>query len=120
MSNEGADRTTCIIRMVTLIVGAVAAVLAIVAVTIYARRALKQALVVRMCVGCSPVSDALRLEGPLRPWFRVFRSPLWSSHPAVSAKQSRGVVCLNIHEVTDVLDYRTSTCSFFAHTFAGG
>eukprot|EP00903_Cladosiphon_okamuranus_P019689 g18093.t1 len=42
---NGADRTTCLIRMITLIVGAVAAVLAIVAVTIYARRALKQALV---------------------------------------------------------------------------
>lgn len=44
------DRTACLIRMITLIVGAVAAVLAIVAVMIYARRALKQALVVRMCL----------------------------------------------------------------------
>lgn len=47
MRSEEADRTACLIRMITLIVGAVAAVLAIVAVTIYARRALKQALVVR-------------------------------------------------------------------------
>ncbi|CBJ28292.1 expressed unknown protein [Ectocarpus siliculosus] len=45
MNSGEADRTECIIRMVTLIGGAVAAVLAIVAVTIYARRALKQALV---------------------------------------------------------------------------
>ncbi|CAB1100456.1 unnamed protein product [Ectocarpus sp. CCAP 1310/34] len=45
MNSGEADRTECIIRMATLIVGAVAAVLAIVAVTIYARRALKQALV---------------------------------------------------------------------------
>lgn len=47
MNSGEADRTECIVRMATLIVGAVAAVLAIAAVTIYARRALKQALVVR-------------------------------------------------------------------------
>lgn len=46
MRNGEQDRTACLIRMITLIIGAVAAVLAIVAVTIYARRALKQALVV--------------------------------------------------------------------------
>lgn len=51
MNEEGADRTTCIIRMAVLIVGCVAAVAAIVAVTIYARRALKGALMVRACVG---------------------------------------------------------------------
>lgn len=46
MDDEGADTTACLIRMVVLIVGVVAAVLAIVAVTIYARRALKEALMV--------------------------------------------------------------------------
>ncbi|CAM9872159.1 unnamed protein product [Scytosiphon promiscuus] len=45
MRSGEADRTECIIRMATLIVGGVAAVLAIVAVTVYAKRALKQALV---------------------------------------------------------------------------
>ncbi|CAM9491348.1 unnamed protein product [Pylaiella littoralis] len=45
MAEEDADRTQCLIRLITLIVGGVAAVLAIVAVTVYARRALKQALV---------------------------------------------------------------------------
>lgn len=41
------DKTACLIRMVMLIVGACAAVFALVAVTVYARRALRQALVVR-------------------------------------------------------------------------
>lgn len=50
MAEEDADRTQCLIRLITLIVGGVAAVLAIVAVTVYARRALKQALVVRSSV----------------------------------------------------------------------
>eukprot|EP00904_Undaria_pinnatifida_P000308 jgi/Undpi1/10278/HiC_scaffold_28.g12730.m1 len=46
MRSEDADETACLIRMITLIVGACAAVLALVAVTIYARKALKEALVV--------------------------------------------------------------------------
>lgn len=49
MRSEDADRTECIIRITTLVVGGVAAVLAIAAVTVYARKALKQALVVRCC-----------------------------------------------------------------------
>lgn len=47
-SGDNADHTACLIRMITLIVGACAAVLALVAVTIYARKALKEALVVRI------------------------------------------------------------------------
>lgn len=47
MASEDVDRTQCLIRLITLIIGGVAAVLAIAAVTVYARRALKQALVVR-------------------------------------------------------------------------
>lgn len=48
MDDEDVDRTACVIRMIVLIVGVVAAILAIVAVTIYARRALKEALRVRV------------------------------------------------------------------------
>lgn len=46
MHDDG-DQTACLIRMITLIVGACAAVLALVAVTVYARKALKEALIVR-------------------------------------------------------------------------
>lgn len=42
------DKTACLIRMVVLIVGACAAVFALVAVTVYARQALRQALLVRI------------------------------------------------------------------------
>lgn len=45
MHDDG-DQTACLIRMITLIVGACAAVLALVAVTVYARKALKEALIV--------------------------------------------------------------------------
>ncbi|CAM9111301.1 unnamed protein product [Ascophyllum nodosum] len=44
MDDEGVDMTACIIRMTLFIVGSVAAVVALIAVTVYARRALKEAL----------------------------------------------------------------------------
>lgn len=44
MNDEGVDTTACIIRITLFIVGSIAAVLALVAVTWYARRALKEAL----------------------------------------------------------------------------
>lgn len=47
MHADDSDKTACLIRMITLIVGACAAVLALVAVTVYARKALKEALIVR-------------------------------------------------------------------------
>ena len=48
MHTDDGDNTACLIRMITLIVGACAAVLALVAVTVYARKALKEALIVRV------------------------------------------------------------------------
>lgn len=48
MRDGEADKTECIIRMTLLIVGVCAAVLALIAVTVYARRALKEALLVRL------------------------------------------------------------------------
>lgn len=50
MSSDDRDKTACLIRMITLIVGACAAVLALVAVTVYARKALKAALLVRTSI----------------------------------------------------------------------
>lgn len=44
MGNEDVNTTACIIRITLFIVGSIAAVLALVAVTWYARRALKEAL----------------------------------------------------------------------------
>lgn len=117
MRTEGADRTTCIIRMVTLIVGAVAAVLAIVAVTIYARRALKQALVVRMCrllsfVSCAGTSvRAGRAVAPPLVWFRVCRLPLSGGPPCCFSFSP----FMNLPRVPYVVNVRV-----FAHAFAGG
>lgn len=47
MDDENVNRTACLVRMVVFIVGVCAAVVAMVAVTLYSRRALKEALEVR-------------------------------------------------------------------------
>lgn len=66
---EGDDRTQCLVQMIVLIVGICAAVLGVVAVTIYARRALKQALEVRVktCGKCGDRLPVIRTQRSLDP-----------------------------------------------------
>lgn len=85
MRSEDADQTACLIRMITLIVGACAAVLALVAVTIYARKALKEALVVRTkYFGCIITAQLYIQVHTLYFWLskiiRVLRTVVGSFH----------------------------------------